>query len=486
MTTYLAFFSGIGIVGSCLVLLAHGRIRQTTFSALYTIVLLGLLVFMWNVSDPPELFSDFSQAYYPAGHAIVHDVSKLYDRLPGCDNSAICGFVNIPIVALMFAPLSLLTLQHAQMAFTLLSLACVLISLHCLVALTAATGWRRWAIVALFATNGPFFYSFREGNLTHVALLFLVLTLVCIEQDEDVWAGVLVACAALIKLPLGLLGVYFVVRGRWRAVAGLTVTLVALVGASLLLAGWESHVTWYRESILPFSSKALAAFNVQSIDGFLLRLRVDASLYDWRPIAIDETLRLVRTVTVGVLVTMSGLALWARASTSGSKDRLHLDFSIVLCLALIISPISWTHYYLFLLIPFSLYIGGRLPVEQSASWSLGMVACMLSTSLPVLFLNPSSGSTLGKLLLSHYVIGALCLWGLLCLANRRVTRTHPCQSELDAGRITQYPESHKETPAPFTTHPSRVESPSRVTHIAQHSDQHSQRQSVLRSPFLSD
>lgn len=430
MFTYMAFLCGVGTLGSCLVLHTQERLRPAVLSTAYVMILLGMLVFMWRVSDPPELFSDYSQAYHPAGRAIVQDVPRLYARIAGCDESAVCGFVNIPVIAILFAPLSRLSLERAHLAFALLSLGCIAVSMYCLMMLTAATGWRRWTIAALFVTNGPLFYSFREGNLTHVVLLLLVLALVCIERDEDAWAGALLACAALIKLPLGLLGVYFLVKGRWRVVAGLGVALFALVGTSLLWAGWESHVTWYRESVLPFSSKSLAAFNVQSIDGFLLRLRADAPLYDWTPIAVDETLKLVRTGMVAVLFTMSGIMLGAGASKGGSKDMLYLEFSVVLCLALIISPISWTHYYLFLLIPFCLYVGGRLPVQQSASWSLGMGACMLSTSLPVLFLSPSSGNTLGKLFLSHYVFGALCLWGLLCLAKRRQTQTQACPTEI--------------------------------------------------------
>ncbi len=430
MSTYMAFLCSVGIVGSCLALHAQGQLRPAVSSTFSVLVLVGVMVFMWRVSDPPELFSDFSQAYYPAGQAIVQDVSRLYDRIAGCDESAVCGFVNIPAIALPFAPLSRLSLERAETAFALLSLGCIAASLYYLLALTAATGWRRWALAALFVTNGPLFYSFREGNLTHVVLLLLVLALVCIERDEDVWAGVLVACAALIKLPLGLLGVYFLLKGRWRSVAGLGISFLALVGTSLLWAGWESHVTWYRESVLPFSSKSLAAFNVQSVDGFLLRLRTDAPLYDWTPIPVDEALRVARTGLIGALFGITGIILCARHSRGGSKDILYLEFSVVLCLALIISPISWTHYYLFLLIPFSLYIGGRLPVQQSGSWSLGMVACILLTSPPVLFLNPSSGSTVGILLISHYVFGALCLWGLLCLAIRRGTQTQGCTSRI--------------------------------------------------------
>lgn len=425
MTTYLVFFCGLGTVGSCLALLAHERIRQPVVSVLYAIVLLGLLVFMWSVSDPPELFSDFSQAYYPAGHAIVHDVATLYDRIPGCDKSAICGFVNIPVVAFLFAPLSSLTLRHAQLAFTVLSLSCVGISLYGLITLSAAAGWRRWAIATLFVANGPLFYSVREGNLTHVVLLLIVLTFISVERNADAWAGVFVACAILIKLPLGLLGLYFVLKGRWRAVVTLALTLLSFIGTSLLWAGWESHVTWYREAVLPFASKSLAAFNVQSVDGFLLRLRDGSPLYDWTPVPVDGPLWLLRTILVGSLLAMSAIVV-RRNATEGTKEVRYLDLSIVLCLALIISPISWTHYYLYLLVPFSLHAGGTLPIRQSGTWSPSMAACMVLVSPPVVFFDPSAEGMLGKVFISHYVFGALWLWGFLCVNKWRETRSRSC------------------------------------------------------------
>ena len=181
---------------------------------------------------------------------------------------------------------------------------------------------------------------------------------------------------------------------------------------------------WYAESLLPFVSKSLAAFNVQSVDGFLLRLQEQPPLYDWKPIQIDGVLRLTRIAFVGLLLAISGLML--RKKTVGDlKGILYLELSVVLCLALIISLISWTHYYLFLLVPFSLYLGGRLPVPQSRNWFLGVVVCILLVSPPVVFVNPSStflGNSLGKILISHYVFGALLLWAILCAARRYIAQ----------------------------------------------------------------
>jgi len=417
MSTYLLFLFSLSLVGGCLLLYAREPHRPFMSSARLMLALTGVLVFMWHVSDPPELFSDYAQAYYPAGRAIMWDISRLYARIDGCDASAVCGFVNIPVVALFFAPLSRLSLTQAEAGFAIFSLACIAVSYSVLIALTAATGWRRWAIAALFITNGPLFYSFREGNLTHVALCLLVLMLACLDRGKDFWAGALVACAAVIKLPLGLLGVYFFVKGRWRVVAGQAVALIALISVSLLWAGWDSHVTWYREAVLPFSNKSLAAFNVQSIDGLLLRLQSTAPLYDWTPIPVGSSLTWARTGLIAGFLLLSALVLGASRSNHRTKELTPVEISAVLCLALIISPISWTHYYLFLLIPFSLYLGGRLPLPPSSGYPVAMIACIFVTSPPVLFLDPAPDNSTGRLFLSHYLFGAVGVWILLCLSN---------------------------------------------------------------------
>jgi len=441
MSTYLLFLFSLSLVGGCLLLYAREPHRPFMSSARLMLALTGVLVFMWHVSDPPELFSDYAQAYYPAGRAIMWDISRLYARIDGCDASAVCGFVNIPVVALFFAPLSRLSLTQAEAGFAIFSLACIAVSYSVLIALTAATGWRRWAIAALFITNGPLFYSFREGNLTHVALCLLVLMLACLDRGKDFWAGALVACAAVIKLPLGLLGVYFFVKGRWRVVAGQAVALIALISVSLLWAGWDSHVTWYREAVLPFSNKSLAAFNVQSIDGLLLRLQSTAPLYDWTPIPVGSSLTWARTGLIAGFLLLSALVLGASRSNHRTKELTPVEISAVLCLALIISPISWTHYYLFLLIPFSLYLGGRLPLPPSSGYPVAMIACIFVTSPPVLFLDPAPDNSTGRLFLSHYLFGAVGVWILLCLSNWHMahTRSRDLQISLSSSPSTVSP-----------------------------------------------
>ena len=99
---------------------------------------------------------------------------------------------------------------------------------------------------------------------------------------------------------------------------------------------------------------------------------------------------------------------------------------MVLCLSLIISPISWSPYYLLLLLPLGLYAGKRLPIKDDSGWLLVMVLSILCITPPVMFMGEDGAlqGQLARVLLSHYLMGALLLWGLLAYARWQVAESH--------------------------------------------------------------
>jgi hypothetical protein len=101
-----------------------------------------------------------------------------------------------------------------------------------------------------------------------------------------------------------------------------------------------------------------------------------------------------------------------------------LQFSIVIILALVISPISWTHYYLFLLAPVALHLGGRLPLPQDAVthwffWT-GYALASLPVIMPAMELDPDPppgwlAELAARSIVSAWLFGALLL--LACFAR---------------------------------------------------------------------
>jgi hypothetical protein len=153
------------VVGVCLNLfgprLWDRRWTSWLFLALPAVATIWYLL---AVTDCPW-FGDFKNAYYLAGRLALERPSWLYQ------GNCILGFTNIPVVALLFLPFSRLAYSTAVAVFTVLGAASVVAACCLMLKLTEARGWRRSAVIGLFAMNGPLCYSIKEGNSSHFFLL---------------------------------------------------------------------------------------------------------------------------------------------------------------------------------------------------------------------------------------------------------------------------------------------------------------------------
>jgi hypothetical protein len=262
----------------------------------------------------------------------------------------------------------------------------------------------------------------REGNTTHIILLLLVLALLLWRSRWDYVAGLVLGICAVIKLPLLLFGAYFLLRGKWRVVLGGATSIVTAVLLSLADYGLQGNIDWYRDSVEPFLGGVIPAFNVQSIDGFLIRLWTGESrLHDWDPMLPNTLHKVLRHI---LFLLIYGSALWlgwrnsriepVPAFNSDLSARDTLEFVLVINLALVTSPISWTHYYLLLLIPWGLYLGGRLclPEDRTTRWL--MWGSLALTSLPVVI--PQHSPSLLNEVLARTIVSAWFFGGLLMFA----------------------------------------------------------------------
>lgn len=377
------------------------------------------------VGQPRLVFADYRIAYYPAGSAILHGISlrPLIER-------GVTGFVNLPIIAWVFAPLALLPIAVSAGAFLLCGLAALALACVLLIRVAGLTGWRRGLFVFLFAINGPLLYSVKEGNTSHIVLACLVGGLVLMRSGRHGLAGMLLALAALTKLPLLLFGLYFVGRRNWSAAAGFAITLLAATSLSLIAFGVAIHAVWFDVAVRQFSGHSLAAFNVQSIQSFVLRLRTPGpALFDWNLLQLSRVEMLVCTLLAPglylatAIICVRNMQAPSTSLSEASPSPVDLEFMLVLCLALLTSPLSWTHYYAWMLIPIAFFIGGRFTAgsfRNGASWPL--LACVVATllvSIPVIFpTGPASQATAfqERIGTSTYLFGGILWFSIIALA----------------------------------------------------------------------
>ena len=370
---------------------------------------------LWSVSEPGQLFSDFYKAYYPIAEYLWVDGPSSPWPLEevGAGSS-----VNLPIVGWLFAPFVVFGEAGAGWAFFALGVA------------ATAGAWFlivRWfapehgpLLLLLFLINGPLVNSLREGNCTHEILLLLVIGLRLWRTERNFAAGIVFGICAIIKLPLLLIGVYFFVRGRWTIVIGGAAAIVCAVLLSLIVHGFGVNADWYRDSIEPFLGGVIPAFNVQSIDGFLVRLFTGTDgLLDWtphRPSVVHKVIRLTAVALLlgGMFFLMRRAGRTRAVPVLGALSRREIvEFSLVLMLSLAISPISWSHYYLLLLLPIALHLGG-FTVVPGKGWRMALWIGFALTSLPVIIL-PSAPDWPGEIV-ARGVVSFCLLGGLLVLA----------------------------------------------------------------------
>jgi hypothetical protein len=187
-----------------------GRLSQAVFLAF---AICAVAFFAVQSTGRGTPFGDFDKAYYPAGRLILSEPSRVYD----CAHEDGLCFVNLPLVAVLFAPVAALPLTAAHVLVAVASLASIALTAWLLVQLVGARGTQRYAVVALILLNGPLYYSVRLANITHIVLLFLAIAVAWMIRGQGGRAGsllallgILIAASIEARRSLGRLA-------RWRA-----------------------------------------------------------------------------------------------------------------------------------------------------------------------------------------------------------------------------------------------------------------------------
>lgn len=440
MTTLLFLLVDIAVVaiGIRAVLAAgHNRWSPRT-QALAILALCGAAaLFIFATSEPHARFGDFRDAYYLGGVAALSGreaFGSLFDQ-------GVHGWVNLPIVAYLFAPFALLPARESAFVFSLLGLIPVALAWLLLARLAGLEGRNRWLLLFLFAVSGPLHYSVKEANTSHMVLAGLAGGLLLLRAGRPVAAGLLLGAMAVIKLPLLLFGAAFVLRRNWRAAFGFAAVCGAAGLLSLAVFGLDLHLLWYERCVRQFANNPLGAFNVQSIQALLVRVvEGPGVLRDWDAHEIAATQRLAGSALAGLLYLAALAACIRRPAgppredSPAERERMDIEYLLVICLAVISSPLSWSHYYAWLLMPIPFLLGPHALLRGSAfGRRMGWVAIFLITPTVLLLEipNPTLMMVYNAVGVSHLMFGGLLLFALLVRARARLGMAVPPLSRVE-------------------------------------------------------
>jgi len=378
---------------------------------------LAMAAFTFHVSEPLLRFDDFTTAYWVAGKAALQG----REAIVALYGDGVTGFVNLPILAYLFIPFAVLPTFPGALLFTAIGIVAVFAAWALLARAAILDNGAKALLLFLFASFGPLIYSIREANTSHMVLVLCVWALLLLRERKDLIAGAALGVAALIKPPLLLFGIYFTLRGRWSAVLGGAAVVGGVSLLSVAVFGWDAHLRWYDTSIAPFARDPMPALNVQSIAGAIARFEIGpGSARDWTPHQLTPVSQaIVRGSTVLIILLALGAALAPRPKTAHvvSRDTTYEgEYLIVLMLACVISTLSWTHYYAWMLMPIAFFIGrtphfsSSLPV-RALGW--GAIVLAAAPSVTLEFQGALLHELNARLGYSRLLAGGLCMLGLL-------------------------------------------------------------------------
>ena len=397
--------------------------NRITGSSLIHWLIVGLIavpvgLIYWQHSDPlgATRYFDFEKCYYATARAV------LYEGAPALKSHFDNGtFMNIPIMAWILAPIAHLNRIPADIVFAAINVVSTLITLFLLSRYgTSITAPR---LCLMFVLNGPLWYSFLLGNSTQIVLLCLVAALALWKRQNCYIVGLLIGVAAVIKPMLLLFGIYFAFKREWKVVLGGATVVIGSLFGSIALAGLDITLYWYQHTLADFAGKPMPAGNVQSIEAFILRLSEGPdNVANWHPHKLPVWGKIIRDFVFVSLFAIVGYGFWlGRARSSGNPIRQlsrkdYLEFCIVLTLCTMTSTVSWTHYYLLLLLPYSLYFTGQLPLKDDQLTRVLMWTSLIFCSLPVhqhVFASRGLEDLFYKSLQSIWLFGGLLLFAAL-------------------------------------------------------------------------
>ncbi|NKY49018.1 mannosyltransferase [Nocardia vermiculata] len=257
-------------------------------------------------------------------------------------------FTYPPFAALVFYPLHFLPFGLVTLVWFGLIVVALYACVRLAFALLFGAGARepKWRAAALVWTAVGVWLEPTRTTLDYGQVnVFLVLAGLAAAYSARSWlSGLLVGVAAGVKLTPGVTGLYFLARRRWSAAVWSVVVFGATIGVSFLISSSETRT--YFGPLLGDANRIGPVGSVvnQSLRGALSRILGHDAGAPWSVAGHELPFG---PWWLGAVVLTSVLA-WFAWRAVASDDRLGV-LLVVQLFGLMVSPISWSHHWVWLL-----------------------------------------------------------------------------------------------------------------------------------------
>ena len=382
------------------------------------------MVRVWNATNHHDL-----DVLFLAGRRLLSREDIYADALPfkalleaGTfsmkDDSVAWPYAYPPLIAILFAPVTCLPYPAVQVAWWGLNVvALVLGSWLSLQAVGPVTPAGVSVALLLLYRFEPAVVTLRLGQIELAQFLLLAFALYALSRNWERRAGLALGLAAGLKFFPGALVGLLVWRRRWRAGAWATGTALIAILGSFAVVGPDSLSTYLGFASVYGIGGAFAAFPFnQSFNGFFSRNLIHnvfgPTLRGLNVPQVAQGLTWACSAAIGlstVWLTWHRRA-WPNDPEKEDTNRFALEFSLAAAALLLVSPHSQIHAFVWALMPLISLSAWLLPRPRALWWHWGGLAmAYLLLGRPYVLCRPG----LTRLVQSHYLFGALLLWGML-------------------------------------------------------------------------
>jgi alpha-1,2-mannosyltransferase len=322
--------------------------------SLLVVSLIGY-AFAYTVSGFPI---DLAVYQWGGLNALDH-ASQLYDGKWG----NFLPFTYPPFSALVFSTVAHLSLSLVRKMISVLTIACL-----------AGVVWAAWGMAGyrrgtsrlaatLLVTAGVLWLEPVQQTLGFGQVNVLLMALVVGDlalPDSRRWKGIGIGIATGFKLTPGVFIVYLLMIRRFRAAAVATATTLSTILIGFLVVPHQAAQYWGGDATDSSRVGPTNYISDQSVSGLLSRLAPGSNTKD---------IALVLGVVVGAVALLTAAHAYARG------DAL-LGLLLAASSALMASPISWTHHFVWLA-PATVYIAHVL-YQRRATWGWLLLAAWLA------------------------------------------------------------------------------------------------------------
>lgn len=272
--------------------------------------------------------------------------------------------------------------------------------------------WVWWSLAAIAVLNyGPLYEALTQRNIEIFELLLIFAAFELMLRGHETASGGVIGLAAMTKfLPLIFLP-YFLVKGRFRALASSLIAIALIAIATQAVFGWR-----YSGIIVQLRHGGLVSSQLdQSLAGMITRLFV------WTGASLSSAMLMSRGAIVLALLALSWLFLRAR-NCAAIED---LEWTTLIVAMVLLPPHNENYYFVLLLFPYLALLARELrpgaATHRARRWWLAISFILTGTVVPLSVLSRmtkvnifSTYLTLGIPFIGAAILATICVRAVLC------------------------------------------------------------------------